>query len=253
MQITAAIITYNEAANLARCIASLQPVVDEIVVVDSFSQDGTAQLAAELGARVIQRPFPGHVEQKNFAKDQASYPWVLSLDADECLSPELQASIRAVKAQTPSASGYTMNRLNNYAGKWVRHSGWYPDRKLRLWRKDAGSWVGTNPHDKFELFSGRTEHLRGDLLHYTIHSLEHHKQVIERYTTIAAKAMHQQGQGRKASKRFVSPWFSFFQNYFFRLGFLDGKTGWNVCFWSAYYTWLKYHKLHLLNQGKSLD
>jgi glycosyltransferase involved in cell wall biosynthesis len=150
VRISCVIITLNEERNLARCIGSLQGVADDVVVVDSFSSDGTERIAKEHGARFVQHKFEGHIEQKNWAITQAQHSWVLSLDADEALSEELRNSITAAK-QRDDADGYTMNRLTNYCGRWIRHGGWYPDRKLRLWDRRKGRWTGVNPHDRFEL------------------------------------------------------------------------------------------------------
>ena len=179
--ISAIIITFNEEKNISRCIESLQGVADEIVVVDSLSTDSTQQICAQHGVRFISHAFEGYVKQKNWARLQASHQWVLSLDADEALSIELRNSIIEIK-QNPTADGYTMNRLNNYCGTWIHHCGWYPDRKLRLWNNAKGEWMGENPHDRFEMpNTSIINHLKGDLLHYTYHTILQHLNQIYGY------------------------------------------------------------------------
>jgi glycosyltransferase involved in cell wall biosynthesis len=246
MKISGVIITFNEEEKLEKCLNSLQSVCDELLVVDSFSTDRTKAIAEKMGARVIQRPFLGHIEQKNFAKEQAAGPWVLSLDADEALSPELITSIQKLKSEKPEFQGYRFNRLNKYCGRYIKHGNWYPDRKLRLWLRDAGQWTGENPHDRFELYKGEVGFLKGDLLHDTIQSKEEHLVVIRKYALIAAKALHQKGKKNKAWKRFVSPFAEFFGGYIFRMGFLDGALGFQISYLSAYATWLKYWQLSKL-------
>jgi len=173
IKLSAVIITFNEERNIGRCLESLRGVVDDIVVVDSFSTDKTEAICLEHGARFVKHAFAGHIEQKNWAITQALYPHVLSLDADEALSDVLKQSILNAKANF-NKQGYYMNRLTNYCGQWIRHSDWYPDRKLRLWDARKGSWGGTNPHDKYSLLAGDKESdwLKGDLLHYSYYTVE---------------------------------------------------------------------------------
>ena len=243
MRLSAVIITLNEERNLTRCLASLKDVADDVVVVDSFSSDRTGAIAKEHGARFVQHAFEGHIEQKNWAITQAAHPWVLSLDADEALSDALQASIRAVK-QDGTADGYTMNRLTNYCGRWIRHGGWYPDVKLRLWDSRKGRWGGENLHDRYEMGTGsRIEHLEGDLLHYSYHSIADHYRQVEYFTTIAAKARAAQGRYGTVLHRMFSPVAQFLGGYLLRLGFLDGGAGFTIARISAYATRLKYDKL----------
>jgi glycosyltransferase involved in cell wall biosynthesis len=246
MELSVVIITRNEERNLARCLASVKPVADDIVVVDSFSTDDTERIAREHGARFIPHTFEGHIEQKNWAITQAKFPWVLSLDADEALDDELARSIAEVK-RTGTADGYSMNRLTNYCGTWIRHGGWYPDVKLRLWDGRKGHWGGTNPHDRYEMQPGaRTSHLPGDLLHYSYHSISDHIKQVDYFTTIAAKAMYQQGRRAGLLKLLLSPVVKFIGDYIFRLGFLDGHHGLVIARVSAHVTFLKYAKLRQL-------
>ena len=153
------IAAYNEEKNIARCIQSLRPVADEIIVVDSFSTDQTTAIAEELGAKIIQRAFTGYGDQKSFAQEQSGNDWVFSIDADEVLTEELQKSILEMKA-TPQHDAYEINRLTSYCGKWIRFCGWYPDRKIRLWDRRKARWGGEDPHDKVQLAPGRVKHLK---------------------------------------------------------------------------------------------
>lgn len=240
------IITFNEERNLARCLASVQGVADDIVVVDSFSTDRTEAIAREHGARFVQHAFTGHIEQKNWAITQAEHPFILSLDADEALDETLRDAI--MMAKQSDADGFTMNRLTNYCGSWIRHGGWYPDVKLRLWDITKGRWTGINPHDRYEMIAGaRIVHLGGDILHYSYYTrLDHYRQV-EYFTTIAAKALKEKGKRAGWDKRWLSPVAKFIGAYFFQLGLLDGAEGLTIARISAYATWLKYEKLRELD------
>lgn len=240
MQISAVIITFNEERNIGRCIDSLTGVADEIVIVDSFSSDRTEEICREKGARFIRHPFQGHIEQKNYALSQAGFDVVLSLDADEALSETLRQSILKVKTGK-RFTAYRMNRLTNYCGQWIRHSGWYPDRKLRLFNRRQGQWGGDNPHDKVLLEAGiRPELLAGDLLHYSYYTVEEHYNRARKYAEIAARAMQQKGRKGSWFRVFFSPVFKFIRNYVFRMGFLDGGAGWTICRIAALETYWKY-------------
>lgn len=237
------IITYNEERNIGRCLESLGDLPDEVVVVDSFSTDATARICEAHGVRFVQHPFGGYIEQKNYALSLAIHPQVLSLDADEALSDELRHSLVDAKAYWP-ADGYTMNRLTNYCGQWIRHSGWYPDRKLRLFDRRLGYWGGTNPHDRLEMpDSARAMHLAGDLLHYSYYSVDEHLKRARKYAQIAAEAMHSKGQRSTYAHVVLSPVFKFFRNYLLKGGFLDGRAGWTICRIAALETYWKYSLL----------
>ena len=242
---SAVIITFNEERNIGRCLESVKGVADEVVVVDSFSTDRTEVIVREHGARFIQHAFDGHIEQKNRAITQATHPFILSLDADEALDDRLRASILA--ARSGSADGFTMNRLTNYCGSWIRHGGWYPDRKLRLWDSRKGRWAGTNPHDRYEMDAdARIEHLEGDLLHYSYYSVADHEKQVEYFTTIAAKALAAQGKRASALKLWLSPIAKFIGSYIIQLGFLDGRHGFTIARISARATRMKYTKLNAI-------
>jgi glycosyltransferase involved in cell wall biosynthesis len=242
--ISAVIITYNEERNIERCLRSLEGVADEIVVLDSFSEDARQDLCRKAGAKVFQHAFDGHIEQKNRAITYASNPHVLSLDADEALDPELKESILLAKRDFQK-DGYYMNRLTNYCGHWVRHAGWYPDRKLRLWDSRKGRWTGTNPHDRYELFGGdkHAGHLAGNILHYSYYSVADHYRQVDYFTEIASRAYYKKGVKSSLWKRIMNPAAKFVNHYLLKRGFLDGVAGWRISTISAYATWLKYKKL----------
>ena len=247
-KLSVAIITLNEERDIGRCLESVQGLADEIVVVDSFSTDKTEAICLKYGARFIQHQFEGYIEQKNFALSQTSFQYVLSLDADEALSEELKVSVLQAKSNF-TADGYSMNRLTNYIGTWIHHCGWYPDTKLRLFNRDKGKWGGTNPHDEFR-FDGpaTTEKLKGDILHYSYHSLEDHYRQIEHFTDIASRAYFDKGKKAPLLKLIFSPVVRFIRDYFFLLGFLDGKAGLRICYLSAGATFKKYRKLRKIYQ-----
>ena len=249
-KLSAVIISFNEEKNMERCILSLDGIADEIVVLDSFSTDRTREICEKYGVRFYTHDFDGYIEQKNRAITYASYSLVLSLDADEALSDTLKKSILAVK-ENRDADGYTMNRLTNYCGRWIRHCGWYPDRKLRLFDARKGRWAGLNPHDRFEMENGSViKHLKGDLLHYSYYSVEQHMQQIENFSSIAARAKFEHHEKSSLLKIGVSPVIKFLKCYFIRLGFLEGKTGWRICTISAKESYKKYRKLNALYKKK---
>lgn len=250
-KISAVIITFNEERNIERCLLSLKDVADEIVVVDSYSKDKTKAICESHHVKFIEHAFEGHIQQKNWAAQQATNNYVLSLDADEALDDQLKKSILAIK-ENWTHDGYYMNRLTNYCGKWVKHCGWYPDTKMRLWNRTKGKWGGTNPHDKFELDSGdkNTLHIKGDLLHYSYYTRDDHYKQIRYFTDILAKAQYQTGKKAPLLILWLSPVVKFFKDYFIKLGFLDGATGFTICRLSAYATFVKYRKLRNLIQSK---
>lgn len=252
IQLSAAIITLNEEKNIARCITSLLPVVDEILVVDSFSTDKTKEICESFGVRFIENPFAGHIEQKNFALAQVSHPYILALDADEALDELAQKEVLSFKAN-PTASGLSFNRLNHYSNFPIRHCGWYPDRKLRLVKRDVASWQGFNPHDMLK-FHGNQKSIQamGNILHYSYQSISDHVAQTNRFTTIAAHAAYREGR-RSGPWQIVSrPLWKFFHDYFIKRGFLDGRYGFIICSINALYALLKYAKIRELQQGREI-
>ena len=237
------IITFNEEKNIGRCIDSVQPIADEIVILDSFSTDNTMRICKAKGATFHQRKFEGYIEQKNYALELAKHSYVLSLDADEALDGTLMNSILTIKKNFDSAA-YTMNRCTNYCGKFIRHGLWYPDKKLRLFNKEKARWGGTNPHDKVKLDKEVTvKHLNGDILHYSYNSIEEHIQQNNKFSTISATAMYKRRKRTNWWKILIHPWWTFFLGYFIRMGFLDGYYGFVIAVNAAHLTFLKHIKL----------
>jgi len=252
---SATIITFNEEKKIARCLRSVAALVDEIVVVDSFSTDRTQEIccASEFAHKMkfIQHPFAGHIQQKNYALEIATHPHILSLDADECLDEELQKEI--LKAlQNWQGDGYIFNRLTNYNGHWVRHCGWYPDKKLRLWDRRKGRWGGVNPHDIVEMQEGtRCTHLAGNILHYSYDSIADHMQQTNSFTSISARALHSKGVQSNILKITLRPIWQFFRDYILLSGFRDGLYGFVICSINAMSVFLKYAKLWDLTRHKN--
>ena len=249
-QLSVVIITFNEEQNIGRCIASVQEIADEVIVVDSFSTDATESICNKHGVHFIQNKFEGYIEQKNFAATHTSFNHILSLDADEELSKELSASIRLVK-ETWMHESYSMNRLSNYCGKWIRHGSWYPDRKIRLFEKGKGNWGGMNPHDKFiPSNENDTGFLKGDIHHYSYYSVEGHVEQANKFSTIGAKSAYDSGKRSNILKIILKPRFKFLRDFILRAGFLDGYYGLVISRISAHETFLKYVKLRELEKQR---
>ncbi len=243
LHLSVVIITFNEARNIGRCLDALRGVADEVVILDSFSTDATEQICREKGACFEQHNFDTFYAQKNRVIDLAAFPYILSLDADEVLSEPLRQSILAVKSDW-RCDGYEINRLTNYCGRWIRHSGWYPDRKLRLFDRRKGRWAEKHPHEYVEMAEGSSiGRLAGDLQHYSYYTEQEHIDRVRKYAEMAAHALH--AAGKRASWWMVvfSPAFKFIRNYILKLGFLDGRAGWTICKIAAWETYLKYRTL----------
>jgi glycosyltransferase involved in cell wall biosynthesis len=240
LKISATLVTLNEEVNVARAIESLR-CCDEIVMVDSGSADRTCEIARKLGARVIETEWPGYAAQKNFAAEQAANDWILSVDADEALSEALEAEIWEIKRKGPRADGYKIPRLAQYMGRWILHSGWYPDRKVRLYDRRKAKWVGEYVHESVKV-NGRVGDLNSNLLHYTCDSLSQHLKTTDRYTTLAAQEMISQGRRVPLWRLILSPPWSFLKTYVFDLGFLDGFEGLVIAYMAATYVFIKYAK-----------
>lgn len=247
-KLSAVIITFNEERNIQRCIESLLPVADEIIVVDSFSTDRTEEICKLYSIKFFQNVFEGHVEQKNIALLKANHDWILSVDADEALSETLQKAIKK-SLEAPQFDAFAMNRLTNYCGKWVKYCGWYPDTKVRLVKKNKAHWTGTNPHDKLELKEkSQVCSLQGDLLHYSYYTKEDHFKQIEYFGNISAKELFLKGKNISVFLLYLKVITQFFKSYFVKMGFLDGKTGWHISSRSAYATLRKYQILRKMYQ-----
>lgn len=251
IKLSGVIITYNEEEHLEKCLKSLVGVVDEIVVVDSFSTDKTPEICEAYHVIFIQNKFEGYIEQKNYALSHAKNDYILSLDGDEALSNTLKKSILKAKANW-SFDGYYCNRLNNYCGQWIKHSDWYPDKKLRLFKKGSGEWKGINPHDRYTLKKGlKAGKLKGDLLHWIYRDYSEHNLKVENFSSIAAQAYFDLGKKSSIWKILFNPTWAFFKAYFLRLGFLDGLNGFVICVQTFNVTFLKYMKLYRLHKTKS--
>jgi len=241
MKISVVIITYNEEDRLADALASCRDVAEEILVCDSYSTDRTVAVAESGGARVIQHRFSDYGSQKNFAMEKAAHEWVLNLDADERLSRELKASILRVKREGESAaSGFMISRRAFYLGRWIRHSGWYPDRKLRLFRRSQAHWEG-RIHERLAL-EGTTNVLAGDILHFTYRDLADHVARINRYTDFQAVELIRKSERGLLAKALLLPPLTFLRHYVWRGGFRDGFAGLVIALLSAQGTALKYLK-----------
>ena len=248
VQLSAVIITFNEEKNIERCVLSAQKVADEVLVVDSFSKDKTKSICEKLGVRFLEHGFEGHIQQKNWAKSQAKFDYVLSLDADEALDEKLAKEILSTKDNWKS-NAYKMNRMTNYCGHWVRHTSWYPDTKIRLFDRRVGKWDGLNPHDEYRLPSKEyVPHLEGDILHYSFYTKAEHLLQIEKFSSIGAQALLEKGKRSNLVLILIKPLARFIKNYVVRLGFLDGKAGWDISTLSAYANYLKYKKLSRLQK-----
>jgi glycosyltransferase involved in cell wall biosynthesis len=249
-KISVVVITLNEEANIGRCLDSVKDIADEIFVVDSFSTDQTEKIVKDKGGKFVQNKFVDYVSQHNFADQQATYDVILTLDADEALSNDLIESIKNVKKYWKH-DGYSMNRMTNYCGKWIKHSGWYPDIKLRLYDRRKGKWIGKKIHERFTLVEGATKgHLKGDIFHYSFSSIAQHVNQANKFTDMTAQAAFEQGNKSGFSKVFFAPIFKFIRDYFLNFGFMDGYYGFVICQISANATFLKYVKLMQLNKGQ---
>ncbi len=245
--ITGCVISFNEAERIGACLDSLD-FCDEILLVDSHSTDDTRTLAAGKRAKVLTRDWNGFGEQKEFAVRAAEHDWVLCLDADERVSPDLADEIRALAARDfDGQRGFRLPRCTNWLGRWIRHGTWYPDRQLRLYDRRYGEWQGAEPHPKVEL-DGPSAALRGDILHLAYRDLDDHLQTIDRYTTIMARGLHERGRRARLANLVVNPALRFLRFYVLKRGFLEGWRGLVLAFLAAHYVRLKYVKLLVLQR-----
>lgn len=242
------IITYNEEKKIRHCIESVRMVADEIIVVDSFSDDDTVNIAVSMGAVVKQCEFNGYINQKNKAISLAANNYVLLLDADEGLSDELADAIAEAKKRF-NFSAYSMKRCSIFRGKHIKHGLWYPDKKLRLFDKRFGTCGGLNPHDKIIMEENvDVKLLKGDLLHYTYDTLEEYRKRNEEVSRVAAQSLYDAGIKRSRLKIIFSPLWAFINGYFLRLGFIEGYNGFMIALHTAHQSYLKYQKLRQLQR-----
>ncbi|HET7000028.1 MAG TPA: glycosyltransferase family 2 protein, partial [Puia sp.] len=237
---------FNEEKNISRCIDSVADVADEILILDSYSTDRTVAIAESRGAVVKQEVFKGFIEKKNKAVELATHDYVLSLDADEALDPVLAQSILQIKENFANRA-YRMNRCSSYCGKFIRHGSWYPDTKIRLFDRRIANWGGTNPHDKVVLNENiQVEHLKGDILHYSYHSISEHVNQNNKLSTLAAESLFASGKKTNLLSIILRPCWAFLVSFIFRAGFLDGLFGFVIAIQIAHMTFLKHVKLYLL-------
>ena len=242
------IITYNEEKNIRRCIESVHKVADEIIVIDSFSEDDTVKIAVSTGAYVKQCRFDGYINQKNKAISLAANNYVLLLDADEFLSEELAASILTEKKNF-GYKAYKMKRCNIFRGKCIKHGLWYPDKKLRLFDKRFGACGGLDPHDKIIMRKRMDiKLLKGDMFHHTFANIGAYKKRNEEISTIAAQSLYDAGIKKSGFKIILSPAWAFINGYFLRLGFVEGYNGIIIAWLTARQSYLKYKKLRQLQR-----
>lgn len=253
ISLSAIVLTLNEEENIERCLSSLHDVADEIIVVDSFSTDKTEEICRPFKVRFIKHAFEGFIEQKNFAVSQTTHPYVLCIEGDEALSEQLKQSILDIKKNW-THDAYYFNRYSNYCGKWIKHCGWYPDKKTRMWDHRKGRFGGSNPHDRLIMDAGSTKkHLKGDLLHFAFTSISEHVALANRYSDIKADAAFERGQKGSLFNIVFRPLFQFIKDYFFYLGLLDGFYGLVICSIAAYSKFLKYAKLRQLSKFRRND
>ncbi len=247
-QISAVIITKNEATNIARCLQSIRDVVDEILVIDAFSTDDTIKIAKELGAKVVQKKWIGYSQNKNYGNQLAKHNWILSIDADEVLSPKLIASIQALKLEAQHV--YAINRLNNYCGQWIKHCSWHPDWNIRLFHKSKAQWKGDFVHERLNFPTTiKIIRLEGLLYHYSYQNSVDHWNRIEKYAKLSAQQLYSEGKKATFIKLWLAPIARFLRTYFLKMGFLDGKAGWTISVRTGYLVRKKYKLLKELSDS----
>jgi glycosyltransferase involved in cell wall biosynthesis len=251
IKISAVVITFNEARNIGRCIESLIGVADEIVVLDSFSTDQTKEICEGFGVEFHTHAFDGYAEQKNRGNLIAKNSVILSLDADEALDNTLRESILRAKANW-NTDAYALKRLTNYCGTWIRHSGWYPDTKIRLFDKSVARWEARKVHEFLSIKKGaKVEKLEGDLLHYSFYTVQQHMDTVNKFSTLKAEQLYESGKRANYLQMIVAPPFKFFKQFVLKAGFLDGYAGFVIAVNSAHGVFLKYAKLRMLSRNKS--
>lgn len=249
MKISFCLITLNEEQNLPRCLRSGADLADEIVVLDSGSTDGTEQIAKEFGARFEHQDWLGYVGQKNRVLSLATHDWVFSLDADEELSPELREEVTRFKGSQPSpeVAGFSMPRCVLYEGRWIRHGDWYPDRLVRLFRRNRAHFAGGKVHERLEV-DGNIQELRGDLYHHSFKDAADHRARCERYARLWAETQHEAGKTAGVLAPYTHAAFRWLRGYVLKRGFLDGPQGWRIAAFCAREVCWKYRLLQEMNR-----
>ena len=248
-KISAVIITFNEEKNIERCLKSLVEIVDEIVVVDSFSSDKTEEICRQYKVSFIQQQWEGYVKTKNFGNQLAQNNLIFSIDADEAISPELQKSILNIKKQNIDNQVFEMNRLMNYCGKWIRHGGWYPDAKIRIFDRQFVQWTGQKVHETLTIPTDfAVVKLSGNLLHYSYYSVNEHYAQADKFSTLSAESAFEAGMRVSKTSIGLHVTWRFIRDFIFKLGFLDGYYGFIISKINAKTTYWKYQKLVKLYQ-----
>jgi len=247
MKISATVITLNEQRHIRQCLESLQGIADEMIVVDSGSQDATLKIAVELGAKTFVHEWTNYSDQKNFASSLAQHEWILSLDADECLSSSLRQDILQAKESSTQAVAFEFPRKAFYLGRWIEHSGWYPDYKVRLFLKHKARWEGRFVHESLRI-DGPVVRLPGDLLHYSCESISEHLRTLDRYTMLAAEDLWHRRKRSGWTPLLGSAFAAFVKTYWLKQGFRDGMQGFVIACFASYYNLVKHAKLWELEQ-----
>lgn len=253
MDISVIVIAFNEEDRLAKALKSVKDIAAEIIVVDSNSRDRTVEVAKRFTKKVFQRKWTNYSEQKNFANSKASYPWILSLDADECLSPQLQDEIIMLKKKEPEVSAFSMPRKVYYLGKWIHHSGWYPDRKIRLFCREKALWKGEYVHEKL-VVEGRVVKLKGDIYHYTYRNISDHLERINTFSNLGAKKLYAEKKKCRWFHLVFLPSLGFLRSFFWKAGFLDGYAGFVIAVIHGYAVFARYIKLReIWKKGEKIE
>jgi glycosyltransferase involved in cell wall biosynthesis len=251
LPISVCLVAGNEAHRIRPALDSVKGWTSEIILaIDDRVTDGTDKIAAAYGAKIISQPWSGHAAHRNFASDHATQPWLLAIDADEVVSDKLRDEIIAVFQSHGAESlpaAFSFPRLSWFGGRWIRHGDWYPDRKVRLWRKAAGKWEG-DPHEKLVL-QGQVIPLRADLFHYSNENIDQMLGKIQVVSTIFARQCQTRRRGAGWADLVIRPGWKFFRAYVIRLGFLDGWPGYFIAWVNAFSTVARYAKVIELTQS----
>jgi len=253
MEITVVVITYNEEDRLEAALQSIQAVASEIVIIDRHSTDNTLDVAKKYSDRIYSREWTNYADQKNFGNVQATFPWILSLDADERLSPELQEEILKLRSEEPSVAAFSMPRQACYLGKWIRHSGWYPDRKIRLFRKDKAHWEGEYVHESL-VVDGEVKKLKGVLYHFTYRDMSDQVKRLNLYSSLGAQSLYARQKKCRWYHLLCMPFLAFLRSFFWKAGVLDGLAGFIIAIFQGYGVFLKYAKLReIWKKGERIE
>ena len=253
MKISVVLITFNEADRLEAALKSVEGIADEIVIVDSHSTDETEKIALKHTDRFFRRKWTNYADQKNYANSKASFPWILSLDADERLSPGLRQEILSLKEEDPAASAFSVPRQAYYLGRWIRHSGWYPDRKVRLFRNKNASWEGEFVHESLDV-EGEVKKLQGILQHFTYRDLSDQLLRVDTYSGLGAQKLYADQKRCRCYHLSILPFFSFLRSYVWKAGFLDGQAGFIIAVMQGYGVFARYAKLReIWKKGERIE